>query len=129
MTSSMKAGRGRFSRLPAAAVFDARLSKTALRVLAALGIYADRHGCCWPAVGTIANRLGVSRAAVHRQLRRLQETRYVDITRCTRLTGGNAPNRYHLAYPKVTGIELPPEADGYDGGASPDGASGDRDSG
>ena len=57
---------------------------------------------------------------MHRQIRRLQETGYVDITRRIRQTGGDAPNLYHLAYPKVAGIELTPEADDDDDGATPD---------
>ncbi len=40
---------GHLSIIPAAAVFDHRLSNADVRVLAALGTYAGKDGRCWPA--------------------------------------------------------------------------------
>ena len=94
---------GRFSRLPAAAVVDLRLSAEALRVLAVLGCYADKTGRCWPAVTTMARRLGLHRTTVQRHLRKLEGTLgHVDRTETIRETrGGWGRNRYRLSYPEL----------------------------
>ncbi len=51
---------GHLAIVPATAVFDCRLSATEVRILAAISTYADRNGRCWPAVSTLAERVGVS---------------------------------------------------------------------
>jgi hypothetical protein len=104
---------GPFSRLPAAAVFDDRLSAGALRVLAALGVYADAQGMCYPAVTTLARRLGRDRRNVQRDIGTLVAMGYVERVLTIRATkGGYGRNRYVLAYP--------PAPDAVLGTASPD---------
>lgn len=90
---------GRFVRLAAAAVFDARLSAEAVRVLAAFASYADRNGQCWPAVGTVAERLGVTRRAIQYALKHLEQAGYLVKEHQTRARGGYGTSKYTLLFP------------------------------
>jgi DNA-binding transcriptional ArsR family regulator len=92
---------GQFSRLPAAAVFDRNVTNGNLRVLAALATYADKEGWCYPALGTLAKGLGVSRQAIQNHMRRLRLAGYVEAQVRRRPTGGFGPNLYRLIYPAV----------------------------
>ena len=60
------------SVIPAEAVFDKRLGNADVRVLAALGAFADRSGKCWPATTTLAQKLGISDRQVRTGLRNLE---------------------------------------------------------
>ncbi len=68
---------GSLSIIPAAAVFDKGLGNADLRVLNALGAFADRSGRCWPATTTLAQKLGVSARRVRTCLRTLEAHRYI----------------------------------------------------
>ncbi len=68
---------GRLSIIPAAAVFDRRLSHADVRVLAALGAYADQNRTCWPATSTLANKTGMSERHARTSLRNLENIGYV----------------------------------------------------
>ena len=70
---------GRLSIIPAAAIFDHRLSHADIRVLAALGAHADKDGRCWPAVPTLAQKIGLSQRHVHRCLQALSKCGVVEI--------------------------------------------------
>ena len=96
-----KEPRGHFSRLPAAAVCDDRLGDRAVRVLAALGVYVDRNGVCYPAIERMAERLGVTRQAVQQQIRKLEVAGYVTTNHRIRSIGGNRSNLYQLSYPPL----------------------------
>lgn len=89
---------GRFAVMPARAVDDNALSPTAFIVLAALGIYGDRDGWCYPAQGTIAKRLGVSRSRVNQCIRELIQLGYIAVRHCTRNDGGRAVNQYRIIF-------------------------------
>ncbi len=69
---------GRLSIIPATAVFDERLCRTDLALLCALGAYANRKGCCWPATTTLAGDLGISTRQIRRCLRNLETCGYVN---------------------------------------------------
>lgn len=98
--ATVEPGGGRFSRLPTTAVFDNRVSAACLRVLAALGSYADSEGYCFPGTETLADRLYISRRMVQRHLRRLEHLGYLDTQGQHRLAdGGWSTNSYHLLYP------------------------------
>lgn len=56
----------RWSRLAARAVAAPSLTATHVRVLATIGIYADRGGIAWPSQETIAGIVGIDRATVCR---------------------------------------------------------------
>ena len=60
------------SVIPVEAVFDRRLGNADIRVLCALGAFADRNGKCWPATTTLAEKLGVSDRRVRECLRNLE---------------------------------------------------------
>ncbi len=60
------------SVIPVEAVFDRRLGNADIRVLCALGAFADRNGKCWPATTTLAQKLGISDRRVRSCLRNLE---------------------------------------------------------
>ena len=68
---------GDLTIIPAAAVFDEHLGLADLRLLCALGAFADRHGKCWPATTTLAKELRISDRRVRECLRRLEGCGYV----------------------------------------------------
>jgi hypothetical protein len=101
-----------YSRLAAAAIVDRRLTAEVLRVLAMLGIFADKFGYCFPAVTTIAHNLGIERRTVQRHLRKLEELGHIQTVPTTRSTaGGHGRNRYWLAYSAVHLEQAPPRKD------------------
>jgi len=69
---------GRFSIIPARAVDDPELGLAALRVLNLLGTYGDKAGWCFPAMTTMAERLGVTRQAVQQQVNQLVKLGYLE---------------------------------------------------
>lgn len=96
-----KTENGHFSRLPAAAIYDSSVSAATLRVLAALGVYADRDGLCFPSTTTLARRLGLSRQGVQYHIKKLERLGYVMVSRRRREDGMNRPNLYQLVYPAL----------------------------
>jgi len=96
--------------IPAAAVFDDRLSRTDLAVLCALGTYSNGKGECWPSTTTLAKGIQVSTRMVRRCLRSLESRGYVETThrpghRSTYLiVGGAGANPGHIG----SGVELDP---------------------
>lgn len=92
---------GHFSRLPAAAVFDPRVTAKTMRALAALGTYADKHGMCWPSMGTLAKRLRLSRSGIRYHIKKLEQIGYVHVERRRKGNRSNEVNRYQLVYPEV----------------------------
>lgn len=88
----------RFSIIPARAIDDRQLKRAALHVLTALGIYADKNGCCYPSLNTIGKRLGVSHQAVSKQIKELERLGYLKVTRQRRSDGGNAVNKYKILH-------------------------------
>jgi hypothetical protein len=97
---------GRFAIVPARAVDDNRLEPAALLILVALGTYSDRDGYCWPSQQVIADRIGVTRQAVGRQIGILQNLGYIEIKR---LWDKDA-QKTHNAYKVLFDAELPSEA-------------------
>lgn len=92
---------GHFSRLPAAAVFDRRLSAANLRVLAALGVYADPNGYCWPSLTTVGRRIGCTRQNVAYHIKKIRKLGYLLVTQRKRGNGMNEVNLYQLVYPPI----------------------------
>ena len=66
------------SVIPSAAIFDERIGLADLRVLCALGSFANRDGKCWPATTTLAEKLRVSDRRVRACLRKLETCGYLD---------------------------------------------------
>ncbi len=75
---------GHFSIIPAAAVFDHRLSHADVRVLAALAAHANKERRCWPAVSTLADEIGMSKRHALRCLQSLASHGYLQIEKRSR---------------------------------------------
>ncbi len=87
-----------FAAVPERAVDDQQLGNAAFRVLAALCAYADKDGHCFPGLGTIGGRLGISRQAVQQQVHRLESLGYVNAENQTRPNGSGTANRYDILF-------------------------------
>src|SRR6218665_2937780 len=59
------------------AAYDKNLKPAARRVLMILAGHSDTHGGCWPSVAKMADKLGMSRAAVIHQLKALEASNYI----------------------------------------------------
>ena len=90
---------GHLSIIPAAAVFDRRLSHADVRVLAALSTYADKKGRCWPAIPTLANRTGMSERHIRTSLRNLEKLDSVE----TESRPGQS-NMYRIPRKHIAGV-------------------------
>lgn len=88
----------RFARLPANAISDRRVRSTELRVIAAVAKYADKEGLAYPSMGRLAGDLGVTRAAVQKQIRKAVEHGYIQVTHCKRPSGGFKSNLYRVIF-------------------------------
>ena len=93
--------RGPFARVASAAVFDERMPAEAVRVLAAIATYADAAGACFPAVSTVADRLGLTRRTIQRHMRALEACGYVERQPTRRSRGGFGANLYRLRFPAM----------------------------
>jgi hypothetical protein len=102
-----------YSKIQSAAVYDLRLSDGALRVLCALGVYADSAGRCFPSMGTLAARLSLDVRSVRRHLRALEVAGYIETEQRMRVNGqgGNAPNEYRLIFKHRLGAVSSEQAD------------------
>ncbi len=87
-----------FAAVPERAVDDRRLGNAAFRVLAALCSYADKDGHCFPGLGTIGGRLGITRQAVQRQVRHLKSLGYVNVEKRARPNGSGTTNCYLIVF-------------------------------
>jgi DnaD/phage-associated family protein len=70
-------GKQKFSITPAAAVSDASLSNGAFRTLAALGVFGDKNGWCWPGLSLIAKMRGMSKQAISKHTKELAIKGYI----------------------------------------------------
>lgn len=91
----------RFSILQARAVSDARISNSQFRTLAALGMYGDKDGYCWPKLATLSEILGKSKQAISRDMQALAEFGYIEIEHQFREDGSQMHNRYRLLFDSV----------------------------
>lgn len=85
-----------FARVPGLAVFDERVRAAELRIISAIASYADKYGCAYPSVGTMAKRLRVSRQAIQRQIKLAVKHGYVQIEVRKTETGGSRSNLYRI---------------------------------
>ncbi len=92
---------GLFAIISSAAVFDHRLSHADIRVLAALGAHADKQGRCWPAVPTLAQKIGLSERHVHRCLQALSKCGVVEIEKRP-----GQSSIYRIPMTWVSGVEV-----------------------
>jgi hypothetical protein len=127
MTTRRQAS-SRFAMVPARAVDDSRLGRSAFFVLAVLATYGDRDGWCWPSLATLAKRIGVSKQAVSRQLVELERLGYVETKHRTHPSGGTASNIYRIIHDADLGSENDRNDDREEAreGGQPDVAGGQR---
>lgn len=88
---------GTLSIIQAVAIDDRRMGAAELRVLVALGTYADPEGWCWPKQKQLAQRIGVSRQAVSKSLLLLEKHGYIEIHhQHDEATGSQVSSRYRI---------------------------------
>jgi hypothetical protein len=89
----------RFSILQAVAVSDRRVSDAQFRTLAALGMYADKNGWCYPSLKTLGADLKKSSQAVGRDTIALRKLGYLEVkNRYDAKTKSRHSNLYRLKY-------------------------------
>ena len=121
----------RFSVIQSQAIGDTRISPTCFRTLAALGMYGDRNGWCFPSQSTLGDILGKTRQAVSKDIQTLKDLGYLEIKEQFREDGSQTSNLYRLVFdnvPQVAGGTTS-EVAGVQpleiaGGATPDVAGG-----
>ena len=86
----------RFGMIPEELAFDQRVGHVAFRIYGALATFADKDGRCWPAQGTIAERLGCSRQAVGAAIAALTATGWLTIEPRFNEHGARQTNVYRL---------------------------------
>jgi hypothetical protein len=113
MTRQM--GNQRLSVVPARAVTDAKLSDGAFRTLAALGMFGDRDGWCYPSYATLAAMRGLSKSAIAKHIAELSKLGYLNIHhRYDEQSGAQRSNllqiRFDFPYKPPEPPEVQPEA-------------------
>jgi hypothetical protein len=66
-----------WSILPVRALLDRKLTQSELRVLAAMCVYTNSYGVCWPGTQTIGAILGMDQGNVSRAIQKLVRRGYV----------------------------------------------------
>jgi DnaD/phage-associated family protein len=99
----------RFSILQARAVKDKRISDAQFRTLAALGMYADEYGWCYPLLSTLGADLGKSKQAVGRDTIALRKLGYLEVTARYDKNGSRRSSMYRLKFdlPRQQGVDTP----------------------
>lgn len=97
----------RFGQIPMTALLDKRLTPRDITVIAALGIYTDKHGWCHPSYTTVGAILGISRQAVQRSVQNLERAGYLE--RQHRVDEGNKSQTSNLT--RVMFDYMPPESE------------------
>ena len=75
---------------------DEQLSHRAKAVYFYLRDRADPQGICWPALGTIARELSLSRSTVKRAVQDLKAAGYLETQQRWRQNGGKSSLRFRL---------------------------------
>ena len=92
----------RLSVIPARAIEDDRLSKGDLKVLNALGVYADKDGWSFPSQQTLADKINMTRMSVSRGIKKLCDYGYIASENNYRENGSQSSNKYRVLF------DLPP---------------------
>lgn len=92
----------RFSILQARAVRDKLISDSQFRTLAALGMYADQDGWCFPSLSTLGKDLGKSKQAVGRDTIALRKLGFLEVKARFDKNGARRSSLYRLKF------DLPP---------------------
>lgn len=92
----------RLTILQARAVKDQRITDAQFRTLAALGMYADEDGWCYPLLTTLGKDLGKSKQAVGRDTIALRKLGYLEVRARFEKNGARRSSLYRLRF------DLPP---------------------
>lgn len=84
----------RFAVVPTRAIMDPDLNHATLRVLCALGTFADQTGLAWPSYATLAERCGIDRRAVMRHVEALVRMGYLALQKRANKSSGHQSNKY-----------------------------------
>jgi hypothetical protein len=91
----------KFCVIPSRAVGDRALTKSQLRALAALCLFANRGGFAWPSLSRVGRELGINDSATSQHFAKLKAKGYIE-----RIAGGIQGvrgNTYRVIYdPKIT---------------------------
>jgi hypothetical protein len=98
----MQMSNARLSILQARAVKDKRISDSQFRTLAALGMYADEDGWCFPSLSTLGDDLSKSKQAVGRDTIALRKLGYLEVKARFDASGARRSSMYRLKF------DLPP---------------------
>lgn len=66
-----------WSVIPVRALLDRKLAAVQFRTLAALCVFTNSHGVCWPGIETLAKIVGSDKAVISRTITRLVKIGYV----------------------------------------------------
>lgn len=80
-------------------IYSTNLPHRAIAVYMYLRDRADKNGACFPAIGTIAADLKMSKSTVKRALGDLEKAHYIRHERRYRQSGGNSSNLYFIDRP------------------------------
>lgn len=100
----------RFSVLQARAVSDPDISDAQFRTLAALGMYADKDGWCYPSLTTIGKNRNKSKQAAGRDIIALKKAGYLEVqSRYDSETKSRHSNLYRLKFdlPRQRSVDTP----------------------
>lgn len=98
--------RARYSAVPPECAADRRLGATELRVLIAIGGFADNAGKAYPSLATIAREAGLDRRKVPGAVAKLEACGWLRRSR-----RGRGSNDYEIVYPsEVSPPEVTPDA-------------------
>ena len=104
----------RFTILQAKAVRDSRITDSQFRTLAALGMYADEEGWCFPLLSTLGKDLGKSKQAVGRDTIALRKLGYLEVQGRWDENGCRRSSLYRLKF------DLPPRQPDVDTPSTPE---------
>jgi hypothetical protein len=88
----------RFAIIQAVAVKDPRVSDSQFRTLAALGMYADEQGWCYPSLKTLGKDLQKSFQAVGKDTVVLRKLGYLEVRARAKKDGSRNSNLYRLRF-------------------------------
>lgn len=78
------------------ALYESELPHRAVAVYMYLRDRADKDGKCYPAIGTIAEELKLSRSTIKRAITDLEKTGYLRKEQRWRENGGKSSNLYYV---------------------------------
>jgi hypothetical protein len=90
-----------WSVLPARFVGDRRLSPNDIQVLAALGLYTNQAGVCWPTIETLERFTKIGRHGIMAASKRLQQLGYIRLLKPEYFPGQKSKwltNRYQVLW-------------------------------